>query len=559
MSTARHLQVGPYVSGMHLDLEGFQALAAVADDGRIDFDFHHSPGKAGEAVEQLISHMTQHEENKEQEDFAVGESPPILNIVIQVIGSPGDVQPFLVLGIELHNFGHRVRIATHPSFKTLVENVGLEFFSIGGDPQEMMVYMVKHPGLLPHFQKPDEGSAKEKRQAIREMLENLWKSCFITGNNFNTTKNISKTQQKPFVANAIIANPPSFAHIHCAEKLGVPLHMMFTMPWSPTRAFPHPLANIKTCSLNHSAANYFSFMLTDTLMWLGLRDLINSFRTETLDLEPIHILSAAAAVHKLKIPFTYCWPPSLIPKPVDWGPLISISGSYLLKPPVHYTPPQRLIEFLERFSSSIYIGFGSVVLENSDEVTRIVLNAIQKAGASAIINRGWANLGNNISKDLPNVLFIDDCPHANFLCGASWGGAGTTAAVIAAGKPSVLIPCYGDQFFWAEIATMAGAGPPPILFRNLSADRLADAIRVALTPQVSGRAFELGMRVAKENEISNGVEAFHRQISGYKMHCSIFPRRAASWRIKETSISLSPFAAAVLMEENVIELESIEL
>lgn len=32
----------------------------------------------------------------------------------------------------------------------------------------------------------------------------------------------------PFVADAIIANPPSFAPAHIAEKLGIPLHMMFT-------------------------------------------------------------------------------------------------------------------------------------------------------------------------------------------------------------------------------------------------------------------------------------------------------------------------------------------
>ena len=37
---------------------------------------------------------------------------------------------------------------------------------------------------------------------------------------------------------AIIANPPSYGHIHCAEKLGIPCHMFFTMPWSPTRVRP---------------------------------------------------------------------------------------------------------------------------------------------------------------------------------------------------------------------------------------------------------------------------------------------------------------------------------
>ena len=42
-------------------------------------------------------------------------------------------------------------------------------------------------------------------------------------------------------AEAIIANPVCYGHIHCAEKLQVPLHLFFTMPWTPTAAFPHPM------------------------------------------------------------------------------------------------------------------------------------------------------------------------------------------------------------------------------------------------------------------------------------------------------------------------------
>jgi len=64
------------------------------------------------------------------------------------------------------------------------------------------------------------------------------------------------TTGTPFVADAIIANPPSFAHVHCAQALGVPLHLMFTMPWSPTRAFPHPLANLQNGSADPRTANY---------------------------------------------------------------------------------------------------------------------------------------------------------------------------------------------------------------------------------------------------------------------------------------------------------------
>lgn len=43
------------------------------------------------------------------------------------------------------------------------------------------------------------------------------------------------TWLQPFIADAIIANPPSFAHFHCAERLGIPLHLVFTFPYSPTQ------------------------------------------------------------------------------------------------------------------------------------------------------------------------------------------------------------------------------------------------------------------------------------------------------------------------------------
>ena len=47
-------------------------------------------------------------------------------------------------------------------------------------------------------------------------------------------------------AEAIIANPVCYGHVHCAEKLRVPIHMLFTMPWTPTGAFPHPMARART-------------------------------------------------------------------------------------------------------------------------------------------------------------------------------------------------------------------------------------------------------------------------------------------------------------------------
>ena len=149
--------------------------------------------------------------------------PPTLNIVIQVVGSRGDVQPFIALGQVLKTqYRHRVRIATHPVFKGFVEDEGgLEFFSIGGDPSQLMAFMVKHPGLLPGFNAFTGGHISERRRSTYVMLQGCWRSCIEPAEDSTICK-------KPFTADVIIANPPSFAHIHCAQKLSIPLHIMFT-------------------------------------------------------------------------------------------------------------------------------------------------------------------------------------------------------------------------------------------------------------------------------------------------------------------------------------------
>lgn len=192
---------------------------------------------------------------------------PQLNIVVMVIGSRGDIQPFLKIGKELKERGHRVRIATHPAFKTFVEqDTGLEFFSVGGDPAELMAFMVKNPGLVPSASTIRAGEIGKKRDAMFEMFQGFWRACInATDEEPNEGNRIMMKDRQPFVADAIIANPPSFAHIHCAERLGIPLHLMFTFPYSPTQQFPHPLANIKRTNVDTNYTNFISYPLVEMM------------------------------------------------------------------------------------------------------------------------------------------------------------------------------------------------------------------------------------------------------------------------------------------------------
>lgn len=80
-----------------------------------------------------------------------------------------------------------------------------------------------------------------------------------------------------------------------------------SMPWSPTKAFPHPLANIQTVDVNPSIVNYLSYALVETMIWQGLGDLVNSLRVKRLGLSEIVPIFAPGMVSRLKVPHTYAW------------------------------------------------------------------------------------------------------------------------------------------------------------------------------------------------------------------------------------------------------------
>ena len=193
---------------------------------------------------------------------------PRLNIVIMVIGSRGDIQPFLKIGKVLQEeHGHRVRIASHPAFKNFVEqDTDLEFFSVGGDPAELMAFMVKNPGLVPSVSTVRAGEIGRRRDAFVEMFQGFWRACINATDDEGDASNLRMMENnRPFVADAIIANPSCLAHVHCAERLGVPLHLMFTFPYTPTQQFPHPLANIKSDNVDTNYINFISYPLVEMM------------------------------------------------------------------------------------------------------------------------------------------------------------------------------------------------------------------------------------------------------------------------------------------------------
>lgn len=129
---------------------------------------------------------------------------------------------------------------------------------------------------------------------------------------------------------------------------------------------------------------------------------------------------------------------------IETNGMTDVCGFFFRDPPP-YTPTTELDEFLRSGTPPIYIGFGSIVVDNPDGLMSIVLQAVKNAGVRAIISRGWSNLAGEQSQ---NVFYIDDCPHEwlfqHVAAVVHHGGAGTTACGLRYGRPTAIVPFFGE-------------------------------------------------------------------------------------------------------------------
>lgn len=482
--------------------QAIRAFSFTTDD-RIEIDFRAT----SDEVERVAREVGDLPLERSAPPVGCGARPPPLQIAILVTGTRGDVQPFIPIARRLARDGHRVRLATHAVFRDFVESNGLEFYPLGGDPKELIAYMVRTGGaLLPSRLDEVLDDVPKKRQMLAEIIESCWGAC--------TMPDPGRESAPAFTADAIIANPPCYGHAHVAEKLRVPLHMMFTMPWTPTRAFPQPLANLDP-GRHDSRLNWLSYFAVDLLTWAGIADLVNTFRRRTLGLPGLHATAEGAnVINDRAVPFTYLWSPSLIPKPEDWHDHIDVADFIFFESESRFDPPAALVAFLEAGDPPIYAGFGSCVVEDPPELTRMLFAAFERAGVRGIVSAGWGGLG---GVDIPrNVLVIGECPHDWLFprCAAvcHHGGAGTTATGLRFDRPTAVVPFFGDQSFWGHMVAAAGAGPAPVPARQLTVERLAEAFRACGRADVRARAAQIGALLRSRDGAELAIEAFYRNL-----------------------------------------------
>jgi UDP:flavonoid glycosyltransferase YjiC (YdhE family) len=131
-----------------------------------------------------------------------------------------------------------------------------------------------------------------------------------------------------------------------------------------------------------------------------------------------------------------------------------------------------------------------------------------------VIQSGWASLGAAVQDD-DDVIVIGEAPH-DWLFPAMaavvhHAGAGTTAAGLRAGIPTVGVPMITDQPFWASRVTALGAGPKAVPYKSLSAESLAAAISEAVSrDSYRSRARAIARQLAGEDGALAVIRALGR-------------------------------------------------
>ncbi|QHQ35945.1 glycosyltransferase [Algicella marina] len=406
-----------------------------------------------------------------------------MKILILCYGTRGDVQPYVALGQRLGERGHHVTVATSPRFREFVESHGLAYAFINDDLLAILDTdggkdLLEQPGLW---------------GIIRNSIRMVRKVAPIQRALIRESREAAEATDPDFILFS-----PKLAHAPLiAGQLDIPVALGALIPMHvPTGELRVLLAPGR---MNRPWLNRASFALIGFITRRVLSGYIKPFRAELglppRRFEPLESASGAP------LPVLHAISPAVVRRPADWPETAHLTGYWFLDEPA-WQPPDALRTFLDAGPPPVYFGFGSMAGRSPEELAATVLEALGRTGQRGVIATGWGGLKPEALPD--NVMLIREAPHAwlfpRMAATVHHGGAGTTAAALRAGRPTLIVPFFGDQPFWGAHIHRLGAAPSPIPRGRLTADRLEAALKeMAGNTAMQKKAAEIGAAIRAED------------------------------------------------------------
>jgi sterol 3beta-glucosyltransferase len=405
-----------------------------------------------------------------------------MNITILTFGSRGDVQPFLPLSLGLMSRGHNIILAAPARFKTLVEEHGIIFFPLAGDPEELSRRL------------------NDAGYNFFKLVNEMMSHAIDIGADI-----MRQTDEACRDADLVIH---TFAHAVGAHTLAreknIPdIHIQTFPMFTPTGDYPNiSLPDLRSRFLNrltHTA----SIKITELTSSLGFEQVR---RRAGLPKRKLYSPFKDSTPH-LRTPILCAWSPSLIPPSSDWDSRVHVTGYYFFPYNNSYIPPNELKDFLEAGRPPVCISFGSMVNKNAEKIDMVIRESLKRTNNRGIILSGWGSAKRETAKDL---LYLESAPHDWLLPKCTMlihhGGAGTTSAGLRAGIPQVIVPFMADQPFWGSRVHAISVAPKAINVNQLSVEKMVHAIAEAESNVILERAQVIGQEIRGEDGVMNAVK-----------------------------------------------------
>jgi UDP:flavonoid glycosyltransferase YjiC (YdhE family) len=426
-----------------------------------------------------------------------------MRIKLLIAGSRGDAQPAIALGLGLKKAGYQVCLVSFKEFGQLSTRNGLDFVPLSVNMADLYakfgrLKMFESGAMILRF-------IPETIKLFRDTLEGI-------------TRDYLEASQGGDLLIGCPAN--TWLGYAIGEKLGIPYIDSYVLPLAPTRSFPTVLWPWVTSPGRGKGLvgilNLSTTWLVGSLTWLGIRPLVNRCRKNVLGMAPAALFGNRGRPDHLNVPALAGFSELILPRPMDWGEHIHVTGYWFLDTPT-YEPPEDLKAFLRVGPPPVYIGFGSMPSKNPAETAALIVKALRLSGQRGILCTGKGILGQGMVGEgsTNDVFFLESIPHdwlfPRMAAVVHHGGSGTTAAGLRAGVPSVLVPVAADQRLWAQRVGELGLGPKPIPRSKLTPQRLSEAIQQAIGDQgILGRASAMGKKIRAEEGVSNAVRIIKR-------------------------------------------------